>query len=324
VRALRILLPLVLGALAASPVLAIDSLVKLRPPGRGFQLRLSPFELAGHRERELCQAVRPPVKKPVDVDRIKVKMPFGETFGSHHVAMFLADATAADLPLDPIDSAGCAGIGGALVSPILGFVQRVEGDVIRFPKGVGVTITPEHALLLNPHFVNAGDEPRRLDVAVNFHRAPRGRVKQHARSFQLGTVRIEVPVGEEAITEATWPVPFPMNVVWLSTHSHKHTRTVDLEIVRAGAAERVLQTTSYDHPAVQNYARPFLRLEPGDAIRWTCRYRNDTDTVVRFGVTAEDEMCFAVGFFVPDDDDAPLPDVPGCFGSGLGLVCPLN
>jgi hypothetical protein len=86
----------------------------------------------------------------------------------------------------------------------------------------------------------------------------------------------------------------------------------------------VLQTTSYDHPAVQNYVQPFLRLEPGDAIRWTCRYRNDTAVPVHFGVTAADEMCFAVGFFVPDDDAAPLPPVAGCFGSGLGLVCPFN
>jgi hypothetical protein len=53
-------------------------------------------------------------------------------------------------------------------------------------------------------------------------------------------------------------------------------------------------------------------------------YRNDTSKTLTFGVSAEDEMCFAIGFFVPDDDAAPLPRGPGCFGSGLGLVCPLN
>ena len=91
-RVRRLSLVVVLVLSAAPPAMAVDSLVKLRPPDRGFQVRLAPFDLAAHDERELCQAVRVPVTKPVDVDRIKVKLPYGDTFGSHHVAMFLADA----------------------------------------------------------------------------------------------------------------------------------------------------------------------------------------------------------------------------------------
>jgi hypothetical protein len=37
-------------------------------------------------------------------------------------------------------------------------------------------------------------------------------------------------------------------------------------------------------------------------------------------------MCFAVGFFVTDDD-GPIPELPPqrfCFGDQLGLVCPSN
>jgi hypothetical protein len=115
-----------------------------------------------------------------------------------------------------------------------------------------------------------------------------------------------------------------MNVVWLSTHSHKHTTSVEVDRIRDGVAgERELTTLSYAEPKVNLYPNPF-RLEAGDGFRWTCNYRNDTPNQLGFGVTSDDEMCFTVGFFYPDDDAAPLPRVPRCFGNGEGLVCPLQ
>ncbi len=298
---------------------------KLRPPRRGFQLRMTPFEVPVG-EREVCQALRLPVDGPADIDRITVRMPAGSTLESHHFAMFLARADAPGLPLDgPVTSVGCVGVGGSLVSPILGFVQRLGGDVIRFPKGIGVSVGPEQVLLFDSHYVNVGDGPVQVDVAVNFRRARRGSVRRHAKSFQLGSLRIDVPPGGTSATSAAWTVPFPMDVVWASTHSHKYTESVDVSAVQAGVERPLVHTTSYAEPDFAYYPPPQLHLATGDAIRWTCRYRNPTDQTVHFGVTAADEMCFAVGFFVTDDDRIPpLPPTLGCFGDTLGLVCPAN
>jgi hypothetical protein len=213
------------------------------------------------------------------------------------------------------------------VSPILAFVQRLGGDVVHFPKGVGVTLQPDQVLLFNAHYLNSGDAPVAVDVAVNFRKAKRGTVTRHARSFQLGTTRFAVPPGGEGATTAEWRTPFPMEVVWVSTHSHKFTESVDVEAVTAaGVVRPLVRTTFYAEPAFAYFSPPSLRLEPGDGVRWTCRYRNPTTRTIRFGVTSEDEMCFAVGFFVTDEDAAipPLPPRPICYGGGLGLVCPLN
>jgi hypothetical protein len=323
VRVLLLLAVLAGTALAADPTTVRT---KLHRPARGFQLRMTPFTVPPG-EREVCQAIRLPVDRSIDVDRITIRTPNSPTLATHHSAIFLADANAPDLPLDqPVTNVGCAGVGGALVSPILGFVQRLEGDVIRFPKGVGVTVGPEHVLLLNSHYVNAGDAPVTLDIALNFRKAKRGTIKRHAKSFQLGTLRIAVPAGGEASTTAEWPVPFPMTVVWASTHSHKHTTTAEVGVVSGGAMQPLVRTTSYAEPDFVYFPPPALRLVPGDAIRWTCNYRNTTDRPVTFGVSADDEMCFAVGFFLTDDD-GPVPELApsrACFGNGLGLVCPLN
>jgi hypothetical protein len=317
----RTLVALLVGLLAL-PSTAAELRTRLHRPPRGLQVRLSPFEIQPRTEREVCQLIELPNAKEIDVRDLTIAMPAGAEFGSHHFAMFLYTGGNEEVGSEPFDSAGCVGIGTEFVSPILAFVQRPK-QRIRFPKGVGVRLAPRQRLLLNSHYLNGTPEPLRVDVAINFKAARKGSIRHHALSFQLGTLRIDVPPGGSSSSTAAWSVPVPMNVVWLSTHSHKHTTSATVGLSRGGSpAEQQVETRNYAEPAVRRYPTP-LRIEPGDAIHWTCDYANQTASPVRFGVTSEDEMCFAVGFFYLDGD-APLPPVRGCFGAGDGLVCPFN
>jgi len=296
----------------------------LRRPRHGLQVRLSPITVAPGSEREVCQLVTLPNRKAMDASEITMAMPSGATYTSHHFAIFLYQGEHPEgIPRGPFDRVGCAGVGDQVVSPILAFVQRPR-QTIRFPTGVAVALGPHQRLLLNSHYLNGGTEPVTIDVAVNFRAARKGTVSHHTRSFQLGTLDIDVPPGQTGSASASWLAPFPMNVVWLSTHSHKHTQSVDVDLVRQGiVGPQELETRVYSEPTVNLYPTP-LRLEAGDGFHWTCSYLNGTTRTLTFGVTSNDEMCFTVGFFYPDDDAAPLPPVPGCFGGGGGLVCPFN
>jgi hypothetical protein len=319
----RTLVALLVG-LFALPSTAAELRTRLHRPSRGLQVRLTPFDIQPRTEREVCQLIELPNAKEVDFRDLTIAMPVGAEYGSHHFAMFLYSGGDDELlEREPFDSAGCVGVGTAFVSPILAFVQRPK-QRIRLPKGVGLRLAPQQRLLLNSHYLNGSGEPLNVDVAVNFKEARRRSIRHHALSFQLGTAAINVPAGTTGSASGAWVVPFPMNVVWLSTHSHKHTTSVTVDVARGGAApEQQIETRDYTEPSVRRYAKP-LRVEPGDRIEWTCNYTNTTTNLVRFGVTAEDEMCFAVGFFYLDDDAAPLPPVRGCFGAGGGLVCPFS
>src|SRR5207248_6852336 len=93
---------------------------------------------------------------------------------------------------------------------------------------------------------------------------------------ELGTLDIDVPPGQTGSASASWLAPFPMNVVWLSTHSHKHTQSVDVDLVRQGVVgPQELETRVYSEPTVNLYPTP-LRLEAGDGFHWTCNYLNGT------------------------------------------------
>ena len=314
----------VLLALPA-PGFAATFRAHLRRPRHGLQVRLSPITVAPDSEREVCQLVTLRNRKAMDASEIAIAMPSGATYTSHHFAMFLYQGeNPAGIPRGPFDRVGCAGVGDRIVSPILAFVQRPR-QTLRFPAGVAVALGPHQRILLNEHYLNGSAEPVTIDVAVNFLAARKHTVRHHARSFQLGTFDIDVPPGQTGSAHASWLTPFPMNVVWLSTHSHKHTTSADVDLVRQGVVgPQELETRVYSEPTVNEYDDPPLRLEPGDGFHWTCNYVNNTSRTLTFGVTSNDEMCFTVGFFYPDDDAAPLPPVPGCFGGGGGLVCPFN
>jgi hypothetical protein len=303
----------------AAPAATIRA--KLARPHRGMQVRLAPVVVPAASEREVCQAIELPNREPVDVAAMRFATPGGRTYLSHHFAIFVDDVdTMAALPHGPVESPGCAGFGQAF-GAILAGVQAPRAAV-RFPPGVGFTLRPHQIVLLNLHYINGSRKPLRVDAAVNLLAARPGSVVHHARAFQLGTARIDVPPGEDASAEARWTAPFPMNVVLLSTHSHKHTTSVDVDVVRGGdEVSSVLQTVDYRHPELRGFATP-LRLEAGDGFQWTCRYHNAGTGTLTFGITSNDEMCFTIGAFYLDDDAAPMPPVPGCYGGDIALTCP--
>ena len=294
---------------------------RLRRTSADVQVRLTPFDIPAQGETEVCQAIALPNRQPIDVDEIDFASPTGRGYISHHFALFVDDNDdLATLPHGPVQTLGCVGFGqnfGAILAGSQDPRARVP-----FPRGVGFTLEPHQIVLLDLHYINGSPEPLRVDGAVNLHRARKGSIRHHAHAFQFGTFNIDVPPAQDGSAGAQWIAPFPMNVVYLSTHSHKHTTSVDLDVVRSGRdVGQVLQTLDYQHPTFHTYTPP-MRLIPGDGLRWTCTYHNGTANTLTFGPTSNDEMCFAMGAFYLDDDSAPLPSVPGCLGGNVALTCP--
>ena len=294
---------------------------KLHRPRSGAQLRLAEFDVPPGGEREVCEAIQLDNRVPIDVSALQFASPTGAGYVSHHFALFVDDNDDfASLPQGAVTTAGCIGFGqnfGAIIAGV-----QAPRQTIVFPRGVGFTFKPHQIFLLDLHYINDSTRPLRVDGAVNLLRARKGSIVHHARAFQLGTFHISIPPDADGSASAHWTAPFPMNVVELSTHSHKHTMSVDVDVLRAGVdTGQELQTTDWQHPTLMRLTTP-LRLAAGDGFRWTCNYYNNTPNVLRFGETSQDEMCFAIGAFYLDDDAMALPPVPGCLGGDVALTCP--
>ena len=302
---------------------AAGARVKLHRPARGFQMRMKSFVLPPATERETCEFRLTPNTKPFDIQRFELNM----TPGSHHFVVWEylgQDHDPSAFPTGLVDSPGCVGIGPRdnFVANADLFGMQVSRGRTTFPPGVAVRLEPHAFVLLNLHVKNASSEPLTAEAVFNMVPARKGTVEHHAQTLTVGNAAdIHIPArGTQSIT-SDWHSPADLNVVQLSTHEHKRGTHVDIRLIDADGADMgpLFTAGSWDHPG-ERWFSPSFRISRGQGLRFTCEWANPDDKVVKFGVTTDDEMCFATGYFYPDDDNAVVAG-PGCIPQSSGLLC---
>jgi hypothetical protein len=123
----------------------------------------------------------------------------------------------ATLPHGPVDSPAAPASGRRSGAILAACSRCARPYVLAGDAGAARRIT------ITGDFIGPAGPAGMAGGHVDLTDARPGTVTHHARAFQFGTARIAVPPGGDASAEASWTAPFPMNVVLLSTHSHKHT-----------------------------------------------------------------------------------------------------
>lgn len=313
-----VLAGLVVGAAPAA------AKIKLKKPPRGFQMRITPFEIPAGGEREVCEFRTLSNKKPMDVQGFDLNM----TAGGHHFVLweYLGTHTnPAEFPTDLEDRPGCVGFGppDSFGTQANLFGMQTSRARVRFPAGVAVRLEPNAFVYLNTHLRNPSPtEPLMAEAVFNVRPARKGTVKHHAQAFVVGNLLgIRIPALGTQTLVTDWHTPVALNLVQVSTHQHKRgTRALVEHLDAAGNSKGVLfEGANWEHPGEKWYASAF-RVEAGEGLRVTCAWSNPDDRTVRFGVTTDDEMCFGTGYFYPDDESLPVTG-PGCLPQGQGLLC---
>ena len=314
----------IIAAIAALSLVAAGHATKLRlhKPKRGFQMRMTSFEIPANADREGCEYAVAPNEKAIDVGAFEVKT----TPGTHHfvVWQYLGnDRNPADFWRGIKYVPGCTGLGpqnGFANADLFGMLPSQAR--VQFPPGVAVRLEPHAVLYPNLHFHNYSDKSVLGQAVFNFIPARKGTVQHHAQSFTVGTAQFAIPPLGTASATGEWHTPVALNMVQISTHEHRRGTTVTVHHVDASGADlgELVTSTNWEHPTVQWYQQAPLRLSAGEGIRYTCEWSNPDDIAVHYGVTSEDEMCFITGYFYPDDDNATVK-APGCIPQGSGLIC---
>lgn len=302
---------------------ATDARIKLKKPARGFQARITPFLIPPGGEREVCEFRVLPNKKALDVQGFDLKM----TAGSHHFVVwaYLGSHTdPGDFPSTIGDAPGCVGFGppDSFATQANLFGMQTSRARVRFPPGVAVRLEPHAFVYLNTHLKNPSATELNAEAVFNFRLARKGTVKHHAQAFAIGNFGgINVPPRGIQTLVSEWKTPVALNLVQVSSHQHKRgTHTLIQRLDGAGNdLGPLFESYDWEHPGEEWYSPP-VRLEAGQSLRITCEWANPDDHTVRFGVTTEDEMCFATGYFYPDDESVPVTG-PGCLPQGSGLIC---
>ncbi len=296
----------------------------LHRPARGFQMRMTPFAIPAGGEREACEYVVTPNGKAMDVSAFEMKT----TPGAHHFVLWEylgKDTDRADFWSGVKDATGCIGLGprdGQVTTANL-FGMLSGHQHVEFPAGVAVSLQPHAALYANLHLHNYTAAPVDAEAVFNLVPARKGSVQHHAQALTVGTIDFDIPAHGHAAVSGEWRAPVDLNIVQISTHEHhRGTRMSVSHMDASGNAmgDPLVVSEDWEHPNVTWFRQQPKRVRAGEGLRFTCEWQNNDDFPVQFGVTTEDEMCFVIGYFYPDDDGAKVKG-PGCLPQGSGIEC---
>jgi hypothetical protein len=252
-------------------------------------------------EGEWCQFVQAP-DDPQLVARDEVRF----TAGSHH---FLLYETAYDrIPTAnddgvAIDTSGvfdCSdgATSGWSVTRLIGGSQNGQGDsILDFPAGVALTMRPRAVLLMNAHFLNAGDTELSTEVRINLWTRSASEVVTEGDILFLYNPLIKVPAQGDG--RARWRCPVSRDITISNLQSHMHRRGVGYQASIVGG-DPIYETTAWADVPVKRFAGG-LHVPAGSQLDYHCDYRNSEARTVYQGARTTDEMCMLIGSYYPAD-----------------------
>jgi hypothetical protein len=180
----------------------------------------------------------------------------------------------------------------------------VGGRDVCFPKHIGLQLPPPGGMLdVQWHFYNSGGAAADDATKVFVCTVPAGTRQNSAGMTWLGSESIAVEPGQMADTTGSCPNDSGSDIhVWAFwPHMHTLGRHMKSTVTHADTG---MTDTVFDKPFDFNHQvhYPFdneLVLKPNDVITSTCTFDNITDSVVSYGPSTTQEMCYQFAFSYP-------------------------
>lgn len=265
--------------------------------GDSYTVTFGPVEVGPGVERTECVIKRLGNLDPVKIGRIVDLL--GSS--SHHMIVYrVNDETERPEPFScsPFSDTLDPSVGSPLVVS-----QRAE-DEIQLPEGVGFPFDANQMIRLEMHYINTTTETVTLESSATFHTIPESEYVHPADFLFIGTIDIEIPPRS---TTTVGPRYFPLpgdysEATFFAITGHEH---------RFGTGVKVWTATDESDPGALVYGpEPFLWDEPetvegeftvpaGGGFKFECTWNNTSDGTVRFGESANQEMCFFWAYYYP-------------------------
>ncbi|HEY5946212.1 MAG TPA: hypothetical protein VIV40_12005 [Kofleriaceae bacterium] len=173
-----------------------------------------------------------------------------------------------------------------------GAINEAPGDLVfRIPAGA--------QLVVNSHYLNAGDEVLRGQSVINVNFAD---ASPHTPSGSLAIVDTQLQVAQ-GVTTQNMHCTFDRNYkLWyLIPHMHRWGKHINVDLTLSGEKQRMFDLDWEEqytfHPPENRYptTEPF-QVHAGDSIDVSCEWNNTENRVLPFGF----EMCVTFGQFIDE------------------------
>lgn len=206
--------------------------------------------------------------------------------GTHHTVLTIDDSPGPD---------GVATCGPLTNGPDMIYGSGVGTEPLAFPAGVAIKVEAGQQLLLNLHLFNASGAAITGRSGIEVVTLPEAEVVHEAQVVLAGNEFFAVPPRASAFeVDGRCTMTGDTTVFAIMPHMHQYGTFMEVE-----TGGTILHEGFYSFDAQAYTTFDPMALSSGTSVNVTCRYDNTTDSVVRFGESTLDEMCYAVLYRYP-------------------------
>lgn len=274
--------------------------LELPIPRAGFQVESRPLRIEAGDDVRVCEVVLVPGEPDAlyPVDRIEAAI--GPDGRDLLVAAAVPHSDTAAI-MEAGDRVPCNRAGEAFGEALEGLVSSQHAYLDqRYPEGVGNLLHGAQPLVLEYHYRNDSEEPIAAKVKVNFHLTSAANVRHEAQLASLDNLTIYTPPGGDSTHLGECGVGDSVRLSELVRRTRAFGTDFRVWLV-GGERDGELLWHSADHRDHQYEFEVPLPLEPGQRLRFECSYHNTSNAELRFGTTAEDEICSLQATYWRDD-----------------------
>ena len=249
---------------------------------------------------------------------------------SHHLIVYKddMDTTEQTTPTPCQPFTGALNTTG-MIEPMV--ITQKKDDEITLPDGVAYTLAAGQMIKLEMHYINATDTDQMATATVDFYSADPATIHDEASILFTGSPDVTLPPGQMTTLHEFFTVPSYIDlsqshIFAITGHEHQLGTGV---VVNVAPSKTGTMTPVYD-------PMPFVWSEPettthdpgfsvptGGGFDFTCTWNNTTTNQVKFGESANDEMCFFWAYYYPSQGSKVCMHTDQYGGvNGLDLCCP--
>jgi len=299
------------------------------PPltGDRYALSYGPISVAPGVEATKCVNVRLSNAEPIKVHQMRNLL----SGGSHHLIVYKddMDTTERATPYDCQPFTGALNLSG-MVAPVM--ITQKQEDALTLPQRVAYTFAPNQMIRIEMHYINSSDAPLEVSATTEFYAVPESEIDHEANILFIGTPDVSIAAGATVDVRAYFtPSRASLDLTGakffaITGHTHHHGVSVSV----ATASTKTGEHTSVYAPSPFDWSEPETAvhkpeftlpegLQAGFDI--TCSYHNTSSQTVRFGESANDEMCFFWAYYYPSKGSHVCVNT-SYLGLNLDVCCP--
>jgi hypothetical protein len=241
---------------------------------------------------------------PVLVRRFSTNL----TEGTHHIILYRAPTEKENLTPTP-----CMGLSGLLTGSHPIFIAQQKHSELLMPtsedgKPVALQLDAHEMVRMEMHFINTTPAPITVTGSISMDTLDAASTPPDAwvRSDLAfwGTAKINIPAHSKGDTGVKFQPALPDSHTFALT-THQHHLGTSMKVWMGTSATDPAMTllvngTSWSDPPLKQYSPPLsFPAGSGLGMAYECQWDNPGDTAVKFGESANDEMCFLWHYYFP-------------------------